>query len=83
MQNFLLRKTHSLFDENPQVIHNKEVMDTKAKEYENNPEFLEFVNREFDRTAVDATIEELAEFAFGSLDAAIEAFEEQKDKNES
>jgi len=65
------------------MIHNKEVMDTKAKEYENNPEFLEFVNREFDRTAVDATIEELAEFAFGSIKEAFQAFEEQKEKNES
>lgn len=53
-------------------------MDTKAKEYENNPEFLEFVNREFDRTAVDATIEELAEFAFGGFDEAVKAFEEFK-----
>ncbi|MCK4825647.1 hypothetical protein KA005_58405 [bacterium] len=65
------------------MIHNKEVMDTKAKEYENNPEFLEFVNREFNRTAVDATIEELAEFAIGGFDEAVKAFEEQKEKNES
>ncbi len=57
-------------------------MDNKPEKYENNPDFLEFLNREFDHTAVDATIEELAEFAFGSLDAAIEAFEE-KIKNES
>lgn len=52
------------------------------KQYENNLHFLEFLTREFDKTAVDATIEELAEFAFGSMDAAIEAFEE-KIKNES
>jgi len=48
------------------------------KQYENKPDFLEFLNREFDKTAVDATIEELAEFAFGSLDAAIEAYEDHK-----
>ena len=48
------------------------------EQYENSPEFLEFLNREVDKTAVDATIEELAEFAFGSFDAAIQAFEEYK-----
>lgn len=53
-----------------------------AEHYENNPDFLEFLNREFDHTAVDATIEELAEFAFGDIDAAIEAFE-GRIKNES
>jgi len=53
-------------------------MDNDAEQYENNPEFQEFLNREFDKTAVDATIEELAEFAFGSMDGAIEAFEEHK-----
>lgn len=41
-------------------------MQSKAEQYENNPEFQEFLNREFDHTAVDATMEELAEFAFGS-----------------
>lgn len=48
------------------------------EEYENNPDFKEFLNREFDHTAVDATMEELAEFAFGSVDTAIEAFEKYK-----
>ena len=50
------------------------------EQYENNPEFLEFLNRKFDKTAVHATPEELAEFAFGSLDEAIDAFNEQKTK---
>ena len=63
-----------MFDEILQMIHNKQFMDNKAEQYENNPDFLEFLNREFDRTAVDATMEELAEFAFGSVEAAIEAF---------
>jgi len=45
-----------------------------VEQYENNPNFLEFLNREFDHTAVDATMEELAEFAFGSMEEAIKAF---------
>ena len=53
-------------------------MEERVKIYENNPEFLEFLNRVFDKIAVDPTMEELAEFAFGSVDAAIEAFEESK-----
>ena len=57
-------------------------MQNKVQKYENNPDFLEFLNREFDKTAVHATIEKLAEFAFGSVEATIEAFEE-KIKNES
>jgi hypothetical protein len=46
--------------------------------YDENPEFLEFLTREFDTTAASATIEELAEFAFGSIDDALNAFEESK-----
>jgi len=49
-----------------------------TEQYENNPDFLEFLNREFDHTAVDATIEELTEFAFGSMEEAIEAYEQYK-----
>jgi hypothetical protein len=52
-------------------------MESKTEQYIDNFEFLEFLTREFDKTAVDATIEELAEFAFGSVDAAIEAYKEQ------
>ena len=48
------------------------------KRIENNPAFQEFLNREFDKTAVHATMEELAEFAFGSFDDAKEAFEQYK-----
>lgn len=43
-----------------------------------NEEFREFLNSEFDKVAVGATIEELAEFAFGSVEEAIEAFEKYK-----
>ena len=54
------------------------------EEYVDNFDFLEFLNREFDKTAVDATIEELAEFAFGSMELSIKAFKERgKEKNES
>jgi len=55
-------------------------MQNKAEQYENNHDFLEFLNREFDKTAVDATIEELAQFAFGSLQKAIESFNQRKKK---
>ena len=53
-------------------------MESKEEQYENNTEFLEFLGGEFDHTAVDATIEELAEFTFGGIEEAIRAFEEQK-----
>lgn len=69
---------HSLFDENSQMIHNKEVMNNRAEKYIDDPDFKEFLNREFERTAAHATVEELAEFAFGSFDEAVKAFEEFK-----
>lgn len=53
-----------------------------TEKYADDPDFQEFLNREFDHTAVDATMEELTEFAFGSWDAAVEVFEERT-KNES
>jgi hypothetical protein len=53
-------------------------MPNDPMKYDENPEFLEFLTREFDTTATSATIEELAEFAFGSLAAAVETFEEFK-----
>jgi cytochrome c peroxidase len=52
------------------------------EKYITDPDFREFLNREFGKTAVDSTMEELAEFAFGSIDTTIEAFEERI-KNES
>ncbi len=45
------------------------------EKYVHNPEFLEFVNQEFDSVASNSTLEELAEFAFGSVEDAIKAFE--------
>lgn len=38
--------------------------------------FFSFVNAKFSEVASEATIEELAEFAFGSLEEAIEAFKD-------
>ncbi len=55
-------------------------MENKGKRYEDDTEFLEFLGREFDKTTVNATVEELAEFAFGGIEKAIEAFGEQKEK---
>ncbi len=48
-------------------------------EYIDSPAFHEFLDREFDLTAREATVEELAEFAFGSMDAAVEAFRRRQD----
>jgi len=45
--------------------------------YQENGKFLEFLSSQFDKTAENATVEELAEFVFGSLYAAIEAFREK------
>ncbi len=55
-------------------------MSKKAEQYVNNFEFLEFLTMEFTKTAMHATIEELAEFAFGSIELAIKAFEERGQK---
>ena len=53
-------------------------MNGKVTKYKESIEFREFLNREFGRTAVEATIEELAEFAFGSMEEAIQTFEQHK-----
>jgi hypothetical protein len=50
----------------------------KVERYETNSDFLEFLNKKFNETAVNATVEELAEFAFGSLQDAIKAFEKRR-----
>jgi hypothetical protein len=46
--------------------------------YADNPEFQEFLSRGFDKTAICASMDELAEFAFGGFDEAVKAFEEYK-----
>jgi hypothetical protein len=49
----------------------------KIKKYCDNPEFCDFVFQEFESTASNSTIEELAEFAFGDIQEAIKGFEER------
>lgn len=53
-------------------------MPNHTLQHTDNPEFQEFVSKAFDKTIILATIEELAEFAFGSTDSAIQAFEDHK-----
>jgi hypothetical protein len=57
-------------------------MEKRKQQFINGAEFKEFLNREFGRTAVGATIEELADFAFGGLDEAVKAFEGLKGQND-
>jgi hypothetical protein len=54
------------------------IMVDLSKKYEDDSEFQEFLNAEFSETAVTATLEELAEFAFGSFEEAVKAFEAYK-----
>lgn len=56
-------------------------MSKGIEQYSNDSYFQEFLGREFDNTAANASMEELAEFAFGGMDAAIKAFELHRDKN--
>ena len=44
-------------------------------------DFLDFVSREFDRTVQHATVEDMAVFAFGSLEDAIKSFIENGEIN--
>lgn len=47
------------------------------KEYLENEDFFHFVSQEFNDVSRHATLEELAEFAFGGLQEAVEAFKEK------
>ncbi len=53
---------------------------TTIKQYESGLDFLEFLNEEFNKTAVNATVEELAMFAFGNVDETVKAFMKYKKK---
>ena len=57
---------------------NNSCMGIKEQILIDNEGFREFLNREFDKVAVGATVEDLAEFAFGSLEEAVVAFEKYK-----
>lgn len=50
------------------------------EEYLENEDFFYFVSQEFNDVAREATLEDLAEFAFGSVQEAVEAFKENQDK---
>ena len=41
-------------------------------------DFVEFVDREFNRTITHAALEDLANFAFGSMKEAIEAYKKAR-----
>lgn len=48
------------------------------RKYLENEDFFYFIAQEFKDVSRHATMEELAEFAFGSLQDAIDAFKESK-----
>ena len=52
-------------------------MAMEVKKYIEDPLFKEFILREFRNIAKEATIEELAEFAFGDMNTAIKAFNKE------
>jgi hypothetical protein len=54
-------------------------MQNLSGKHVNDSEFQEFLNREFDKAISNATMEELAEFAFGSVQAAISAYKNNND----
>lgn len=47
-------------------------------DYIDNEEFRNFVNMEFNSAAYNSTVEDLAGFAFGSVDEAIKAFKKEE-----
>jgi hypothetical protein len=50
----------------------------KNEQYLGSPEFRRFLLREFESVATSSTIEEMADFAFGSLGEAIKKFRKYK-----
>jgi hypothetical protein len=44
--------------------------------FADDPRFVEFLYREFDKTVPYATLEDIAKFAFGSVELAISAYKE-------
>ena len=53
---------------------------TKAtqEKYIDNLDFRYFVSREFNESSLEASVEELAEFAFGDVETAIKAYKKEK-----
>jgi len=50
-------------------------------QYVDDAHFIEWLSSCFDETTQHATLEELAEFAFGDVKTAIAAYNEEKRKN--
>ncbi len=48
------------------------------EQYMEDEEFIEFINAAFNEAVAEADVEELAEFVFGDMEEAIEAFLEAK-----
>lgn len=48
------------------------------EQYMEDGEFIEFINAAFNEAVAEADVEELAEFVFGDMEEAIEAFLEAK-----
>ncbi len=48
------------------------------EQYMEDEEFIEFINTAFNEAVAEADVEELAEFVFGDMEEAIEAFLEAK-----
>ncbi len=55
-----------------------DINEEDIEQYLEDEEFIEFINAEFDKAIAEADIEELAEFVFGDMEEAIEAFLEAK-----
>lgn len=53
---------------------------SEFEKYLENEDFFQFISQEFNDVAREATLEELAEFAFGSEQEAVEAFKEKSRK---
>ena len=52
---------------------------SEFEKYLENEDFFHFISQEFNDVAREATLEELAEFAFGSEQEAVEAFKEKSE----
>ncbi len=55
-----------------------DINEEDIEQYLEDEEFIEFINAEFDKAITEADVEELAEFVFGDMEEAIEAFLEAK-----
>ena len=46
----------------------------KLQKIMDSSDFFDFINKEFDKTIICATIDKLAEFAFGSIEEALDEY---------